>query len=294
MSKIVPDSVVVLNGNTSSKPEDKVKKQVNKAKNWCFVWNNYEEKSIQEILVPTFNEVCEKFIFEKEIGENGTKHLQGFIVLKDKARPSELKLAKEIHWEKCKGTEKENIMYCSKDYRKNITKDLFKSTNISVPRELKLIVPDRPYQLEIIDVIKGESNDRDIYWYWEDRGNVGKSALCKYLIHHYNACYITEGKKNDLLNIVYNHIEKNGDLECVLLDVPRSNENVSYKSLEEIKNGIICNTKYETGTKVINPPHIIVFANFMPDISKMSLDRWRIREIKEDFNVKVFVTGLIG
>lgn len=70
------------------------------------------------------------------------------------------------------------------------------------------------------------------------------------------------------------------DVEIIILDVPRANgNNISYKSLEEIKNGIICNTKYETGSKLINPPHIVVFSNSEPDIDQFSNDRWEIFQI---------------
>jgi hypothetical protein len=54
---------------------------------------------------------------------------------------------------------------------------------------------------------------------------------------------------------------------------------VSYSSIECIKNGMITNTKYETGFKVFNPPHVVVFSNFPPDEEKLSADRWNIKEI---------------
>ncbi len=64
----------------------------------------------------------------------------------------------------------------------------------------------------------------------------------------------------------------------IIWDIPRSSKgNVSYATLEAVKNGLICNTKYETGVKVFNPPHVIVFANFPPDDeSQLSADRWHI------------------
>jgi hypothetical protein len=43
---------------------------------------------------------------------------------------------------------------------------------------------------------------------------------------------------------------------------------------------MICNTKYETGVKVFNSPHIFVFANFPPDKpDELSNDRWIIKEL---------------
>lgn len=69
---------------------------------------------------------------------------------------------------------------------------------------------------------------------------------------------------------------------CIIFDIPRNHGgNISYDTLECIKNGMVCNTKYETGVKLFNPPHVIVFANELPsDTEKLSADRWIIKELK--------------
>ena len=56
-------------------------------------------------------------------------------------------------------------------------------------------------------------------------------------------------------------------------------EYVSYQAIEAIKNGIFYNTKYESKMITYNSPHVIIFANFFPDITKLSSDRWVIREL---------------
>lgn len=282
MSQIVPNSSIqneALEGNTNNLQS--TKKQAVPSKNWFFTYNNYEISEI-DLIIDIFKKKCTKYCFEHEVGESGTPHLQGFIILKEKGRPTELKLSKKIHWEKCKGTEYDNILYCTKDYRDKKTNLLWCSSNIKIPREIKLVEPSRPYQKKILEIIKTEPDDRTINWFYETTGRVGKSAICKYLIVKHDAVYLTEGKKTDLMNLVFNALEKS-DADLVIVDVPRDNTKVSYKTLEEIKNGIICNTKYETGVKVINSPHIIVFANFRPDVQKMSYDRWNIYRIDENF-----------
>lgn len=70
------------------------------------------------------------------------------------------------------------------------------------------------------------------------------------------------------------------ECECVIFDIPRNQgNNVSYSAIESIKNGLICNTKYETGTKVFNSPKIMVFSNMAPDLESLSEDRWKIRNL---------------
>ena len=97
----------------------------------------------------------------------------------------------------------------------------------------------------------------------------------------HDALFCDGGKKADIINLVFNN-----DMDTcntIIWDIPRVNRNaVSYAAIEAIKNGLVCNTKYETGVKVFNPPHIIIFANFPPDLDEdnLSKDRWMITELK--------------
>ena len=255
-------------------------KTISPALKWCFTMNNYTKDDIL-LIVPIFNRELKSFIFECEVGENGTPHLQGYIHFKTKRRPFDLHLP-SMNWIKCKGTEQDNITYCSKDFRDGKTKEIYKSNNINIPRPLKIISILKPWQVKLEAILLTEPDDRKIIWVYEDIGNVGKSAFSKYMVVKYDALYVTEGKKSDIINIVYNYVI-NQDLNILILDVPRDNGNkISYKSLEEIKNGLICNTKYETGNKVINAPHVVVFSNEPPDTFKFSLDRWEIYNIKNN------------
>jgi hypothetical protein len=58
--------------------------------------------------------------------------------------------------------------------------------------------------------------------------------------------------------------------------------------MENVKDGLFFSTKYESGMVRYNPPHVIVFANVPPDVTKMSADRWVIKEIgpEADFAVR--------
>lgn len=105
---------VILDPSSSS---DLLKKQISPSKKWVFTYNNYNS-SIRSELNELFTEICEKFMFQEEKGENGTPHLQGFCIFKNKIRPLSLKLDKSIHWEKMKGTVEQSIAYCSKSQTK--------------------------------------------------------------------------------------------------------------------------------------------------------------------------------
>lgn len=259
----------------STKPNTK---QGIERKFWAFTMYNYLaiENTIKKWLVDN----CVKCLVGAEICPTTQRpHLQGFFELKKKQRLTAIQ-NKPITWsflKPCEKNELANTIYCSKEG--NLW---FQHPK---PRaQLKIISELRPFQLELESKLLEEPNDREIIWVYDEQGKKGKSSFCRYLIHKYDALYLTEGKKNDLINIVYNYVV-NKDLNIVLVDVPRSNKNISYKTLEEIKNGIICNTKYETGTMLINPPHIIVFANFYPDREQFSDDRWCIYNVDENMNL---------
>lgn len=57
---------------------------------WCFVWNNYTESNV-EVLKNLQADKFDYLIFGFEIGENGTKHLQGYIEFDNSYKGSTVK-----------------------------------------------------------------------------------------------------------------------------------------------------------------------------------------------------------
>lgn len=276
-AKIETDRDLAEDGNTiSSSAGNKISskvKQVNQLKEWCFTFNNYTVEQI-ETIETKFREICVKYVFQEEMGEKGTPHLQGYIALKKRMRPSEFKLPKQIHWEATRNSEA-SIAYCQKEESRN-----GKVYKYGFPKPIKTITPNKWWQIEILELLKTEPDDRKIYWYWSEAGGVGKSCFVKYCALNHKIIFADDGKKSDIINHVFNN--DMDDTQIMIFDIPRSQgNNVCYEAFESVKNGIIFNSKYETGQKIFNPPHIIVFANKEPKISEMSNDRWVIKNIDE-------------
>jgi len=268
------ETLEISGGNTET-PEILGKKQSSQLLNWCFTWNNYQENDI-EILETYFRHFCFKFCFQEETGENGTRHLQGVMSLKKRARWNEFGLPKCIHWEGCKHVTK-SYEYCSKTETR--TGKIF-AFNYVIPKELKLLKPENfnQWQKDILDIFRNEPDDRKVYWFWSKNGGVGKSAFAKYLVAKENCLFFEEGKKADIMHLIFTCDASR--LDKIVIDVPRANGNsISYKSVESIKNGLIYSSKYEGGYKLFNPPHLIVFANMPPQEDQLSADRWVIRNI---------------
>lgn len=264
------DSADGESGNTIALSPNK-KKEV---KRYCFTLNNYSDEELNKI-IKSADSASILYIIGKEIGESGTPHLQGYInmpVKKSISAVMKLFDNKRIHWEPCKGSEKQNVIYCTKDNN-------FISNFYEKDEPLEIITELNDWMKEILTILLDKANRRSVYWLWEPNGGVGKSSFCKYLCHHYKAIYVDEGKKSDIINIVYN-IPKINSKSIICIDIPRDSGNsICCKAIEQIKNGMICNTKYETGMKIFNAPHLIIFSNEEPDRCRLSKDKWKIGEI---------------
>lgn len=266
---LIGSGKVVVEGNT------KKSLQPSKALGWCFTWNNYPEDGINRLKKLSV-QVCE-YGFGMEKGEKGTPHLQGWVLFKKPNRPSSLGLPKQIHWERMKGNIKDNKLYCSKDghYYTNI---------IEVElAEGDLIESDGFYdwQVDILKIISNPPQKRRIYWYWSELGGIGKTEFCKYLCYYHNAIPL-EGKKNDVLFCAASFPSL-----LYVWDLERDMEEcMKYGAIEKIKNGFYMCAKYESKPILRKTPHVFIFANFKPDRSKLSEDRWVIRNVdKENYEI---------
>ncbi len=267
-------------GNT--KTESNCKKDT-RARRWVFTLNNYTKKDI-DTLNTAFQAWKCSYVYQEEIGEAETPHLQGCFSFRNAKKFSTIKkvLSDRIHLEKCKSW-KQSIAYCHKEDTKN--GEIYHSKDIIIPipiedrlKDLKL----RPFQKEILSLISKVPDDRKIYWYWEPKGNIGKTSLAFHICLKYKALYLS-GKGNDCKYGIVQYIEKNKNMcDIVIFDYVRSQEEyISYQAIEEIKNGIFFSGKYESGMVMYNPIHMIIFANFEPDETKLSKDRWCIKRIED-------------
>ncbi len=262
------------------------KKQISPAKKWLFVLNNWVREDVDVLQTKALKEVP-VLIFQSEVGENGTPHLQGYLEFKSKKRPKDFYAVllghERTHWDKARGTREENVAYCSKED----TYDGEIRYRRGLPDELVLMerADMRTDQLEIADkyqMAEDPKFGRKIHWYWESEGGWGKSILTKYMVHQMGALLLGGANKDALYGVAsYVQKHKQGP-PIVIFDIPRINKSgLSYQSLEYIKNGCFFNSKYESGMCLFNSPHILVFANDEPEYESLSKDRWQVEQLKE-------------
>jgi hypothetical protein len=275
-------------GNTiSSAP---AKKQVSCAKKWCMTLNNYTDEDLQCIssIVPN---ICSSYIVGMELGEKcKTPHLQCFFEFKVKCRPMshfvDTSLGKRPHWEKCKGSKEQNFDYCSKEGKVLLC-------HPPIPKPIKVYDCERKWQKDVLQEILEEPDDRTITWIWSHAGGTRKTSMCKYLVVKHNAV-ITGGKAADVRNCICDYLKNKGHTpELLVINIPRSfnPEFVSYEAFENIKDMCFYSGKYEGGMVVGNSPHLYIFANFEPELDKMSEDRWRVINIDEPHTLTAIASG---
>jgi len=271
------EGVILNSPPLSQQITEKPKKstQVPQRKQHFFTINNHTEEFLGGIL-DYFNKNSLKYRIQEETGENGTPHLQGCVMFAKDARSTVWDKESKGHYEKLKGSWEDAVAYCSKTETRS-----GREWSKGLPKPLKLITPSKWWQKEILELIKTEPDDRTVYWYWSQAGGVGKSQFAKYCVATQNCLFFEEGKKSDIMHLIFEAPEDR--LECMMVDVPRDNgNNVSYKAIESIKNGMIYSPKYEGGYKLFNSPHIFIFANQPPQEERLSSDRWVIKNIDED------------
>lgn len=85
---------------------------MSQSKRWCFTLNNYSADEYAAVcsIESTY------LVVGKETGENGTPHLQGFIVFSSNKRLAAVRrLIPRAHWEVARGTSEQAAEYCKKD-----------------------------------------------------------------------------------------------------------------------------------------------------------------------------------
>lgn len=131
--------------------------------------------------------------------------------------------------------------------------------------------------------VQGDARGRTIHWIYDSVGNTGKSLFARWLCLKYPNEVLSmsqTGGVRDLPTIIMNARSKGNSIRTVVLDLARDMEQWGlYAPLEALKNGFLTATKYDGGTVFLKSPTIFVFANFWPQVQRMSRDRWQFYEL---------------
>lgn len=255
-------------------------------------WTMKAELMTREEVTEFLNEYCVKWCFQKEEGgETGYVHWQVRMTLKKKLTESQLKNLgrsldmQEWHLSPTASCNRNSLTYVLKaDTRiegpwQNTDKE---EAPRYIPRQVRDIVL-LPWQQSVID----DANNWDtrvVNVVYCPNGNIGKSTLatwggCRGLLRTIPAI----NNYKDIMRLVMDLPTCN----LYLIDMPRAINQKElhgmYAALEEIKGGHAWDDRYEYKDKWFDCPNIWVFCNNMPDLSMLSIDRWKIWNVIDGF-----------
>lgn len=304
------------------------------AKRWVFTINNYTTEDVNGIQAFAALSVVEYLVFGREVGANGTRHLQGYICFSTRKTLAFLKreFNRRGHFEVARGSAKQASDYCKKDgdfdeygtlpgdvhskggpqllqevigwidafieeYGKRPTDlDIAKAHPVGyaqyhrgIIQYVETVTPAPKlrngellsWQSELRDGLLADADDRTIKFFVDPVGNTGKTWFQQWFLTQYPS--VTQilgcGKRDDMAYAV------DENKSVFLLNVPRgSMEHLQYSVLEMLKDRIIFSPKYGSRTKYITSNvHVVVFCNEMPDMNKLSPDRYDIEMLSEPF-----------
>ena len=289
------------------------------SRSYAFTVNNYVEDELDTLRESLSSEKVKYAIFGYEVGESGTPHLQGFVSFKTPQgfKAAKKVVGDRAHVEVAKASEQKNVQYCSKegkteefgekstnggsrtdlrefvDYVKDGNYDI-KSLRASHPEicakypsfvrntvQDHLPVPEipnhalKPWQEELNATLNRPADDRTVYFMVDPVGNAGKSWFAKYYArNHENVCVMRPGKHADMAFSL--------PLQCRVLFLDATRQQLDwlpYTFIEECKDGWVHSTKYECTFKQYQPMHVVVLMNQMPEMDKLSDDRYSITKI---------------
>ena len=135
----------------------------------------------------------------------------------------------------------------------------------------------RDWQEALHDALIEEApDDRGILFYVDSQGGKGKTWFQRYMItkHPNSVQILSVGKRDDIAHAI------DEDKTIFLFNIPRGGmEFLNYTTIEQLKDRMVFSPKYDSRTKILKKnPHVVVFCNEAPDMTKMTEDRFVIMD----------------
>nr|WPR18691.1 MAG: hypothetical protein [Chemarfal virus 268] len=286
---------------------------------WVFTLNNYTDEDIL-MLSTLYPDTVKYLVFGREVGAEGTPHLQGFVWFKNLKSFIQAKvcIGQRAHLEKANGSPAQNRVYCTKDgdfeeFGGLVTgagkrtdwddlKEWLMTRQDDWPSDLEMLNHNpslwgrcrrgcvdfrktlchppvrvegelRDWQVDLALQLAQPPHDRHVLFVVDTLGGKGKTWFQKKLLLEGSddVQMLMFGKRDDMAYAVQE------GKKIYMINVARGQmEYMQYSVLEMLKDGVVHSPKYESGTKFMNTPHVVVFSNEWPDMFKLTEDRYLI------------------
>lgn len=185
----------------------------------------------------------------------------------------------------------EDIWKCAKENRLDDIpakqRVLYYKTFLSIAKDFDTSKPELPeivlkdWQQALYEALQEEPDSRKIHIIIDPVGGAGKSTFCRWLINKIDGVQIFgSGASKDIAYA----IKSPEKLKICLFDFARCTaEARPWNIVEQVKNGMVFNSKYESCMKYFPPPHVVVFTNQEVEPGKLSEDRMNCVYLSQSF-----------
>lgn len=220
---------------------------------------------------------CKKWIIASEIGKGGYEHWQIRIETSNKNFFNWVKeQIPEAHVEEASDTwtyEKKDGQYISSE---------------DTP-EVRAVRFGKPNGLQSQIIKKLQSQDvRSIDAYVDKIGNVGKSWLTIHLWEKGKALIVPRSASTSEKLSAFICSSWKGE-PIIIIDIPRARKITEelYETMEEIKDGLVFDHRYQGRARNLRGVKLLVFSNKYLNLKKLSEDRWRLHKIVDGKIIEV-------
>lgn len=155
--------------------------------------------------------------------------------------------------------------------------------------DLKCMENPLAFQQRCIDMMSVEPDDRTINWICQEAGNAGKSKLMKFLRCNskFDMVRIPLGTATQIkTNVIASGVHKIYVVDLSKVRGSHETQADLFSSIEEVKNGWVISAMYgKCGELLMEPPHVFIFSNEMPNLTLCSLDRWKLWRVELDLTM---------
>jgi len=153
----------------------------------------------------------------------------------------------------------------------------------------------RPWQDQLFSILSNCMSNRRIYWVYDKRGGSGKTAFQKHMLASKEGVMLLPGAStsSNINEAVRGFLDENARIEYMMINLARGTECYSsiYQTLEQVKDQMLFCPKYKSKVIYLEvSPVICVFANNLPEVEKLTKDRWCIYELHDGELTSVPVT----
>jgi hypothetical protein len=234
-----------------------------------------------------------RYVFQYERGESGSEHIQAHLELKEPITGSALREKirfsggiRQYYHSGCLTTTPVHDTEASYAYackEETLIRGPFKfPAHFYVGGDLigseKYPTP-LPWQQQTLDWIDAPPDERTVHVIYGSAGCEGKTKLSKTLCYFKRALKVPFGLsvQQGIAAIISQPAHR-----VYLVDIPRSNidDRLVWETVEGLKNGhVVSSWRGVWREKFFDAPHVLVFCNRLPDLSHLSMDRWRLWEV---------------